>query len=395
MWLTDLWLIDTEDGSATNCVIHVVDGRIAEISHQVPAGSSAESLGGVYVLPGLISTHTHLQGIWPNHLRDENEPASKTALRAAWRARQTLSAGITSVRCLHEQSAVDVALRDEIRAGRTVGPRIFASGRALTPTGGHGQGFGCRTADGGDGFLRAAREELAGGADQIKVYASGGLAHAGESLDEPQMTVEEMKGAVIAAEQHGTYVVAHAAGSASIRSGIEAGIRSFEHAYRLDHETAALMAESGVFLTPTLVATNVYEWMRTLGFAESSIERSRAAAGQHMEAIRRAIAAGVTIVMGTDFSPGSNDRGVPLAVREMEFLATAGLSPLGAVQAATRNAALLLRSPELGRIAVGHPADLIAVQGNPIDDISAMEQITMVMKGGDVVRRGPFAGDVI
>jgi imidazolonepropionase-like amidohydrolase len=393
VWLADLRVIDTETGVVSKSAMRVVDGHVAQIAEQPPAGSPTESLDGAYVLPGLISMHTHLQGIYPHSLRDVNEPVATTALRAAWRARQTVRAGITTVRCMHEQSAVDIALRESIRTGRSFGPRIFAAGRALTTTGGHAHRLGCRIADGEDEFLRAGREELAGGADQLKVMASGGLAGAGESLDKPQMTLAEMRGAVMAAEQHDTYVTAHSGGSATIRRGIEAGIRSFEHAYRLDTETAALMAEAEVFLTPTLVVTNVLEWMTALGFSAESMVRSRAVSDEHLESITRAVAAGVTIVMGTDFPPSSHDRGVPLAVREMELLVKAGLSPLGAIQAATRNASRLLAAPELGRVEIGSPADLVGVRGNPIEDIAAMEDITVVVQGGEIVRRGPFVGD--
>lgn len=392
-WLADLHVIDTETGDATESAIQILEGRIAQVTDRLPTGVSAESLGGAYVVPGLISMHAHLQGVYPHSLRDEREPAAKTALRAAWRARQTVRAGITTVRCLHEQSAVDIALRDAIRTGQSLGPRIYASGRAITTTGGHGHGLGCHVADGKDGLLRAGREELAAGADQLKIFVSGGLARAGESLDEPQMTLDEMEGAVSAATQHGTYVVAHAGGSASIRLGIDAGIRSFEHAYQLDAATAALMADVGAFLTPTLVVTHVFEWMSAVGFASTDIDRSKDASEKHFESIATAIEAGVTVVMGTDFPPGSHDRGVPLAVREMELLQKAGLSPLGAIQAATLNAARLLRSPELGRVKIGNPADLVAVRGNPIEDIHAMEHIVMVMQDGNIVRRGPFVGD--
>lgn len=393
MWLDDLHLIDPETGSIDDVAVEIRGQFVGEIASIPPANESVESLGGAYVLPGLICCHTHLQGIWPAGLRDESEPAAKTALRAAWRAKQTLEAGVTTVRCLHEQSAVDIALRHAIEVGQVPGPRIFAAGRALSTKGGHGDGLGSRIAGGHDGFLAAAREELKAGADHVKVFASGGLTHAGESLDEPQMTLDEMIGAVAGAEEYGTYVTAHAAGSATIRRGIEAGIRSFEHAYRLDQETAELMASTKRFLTPTLVVTQVFEWMARRGFDEEAIDRSRATSAEHLESIGRAIAAGVTLVMGTDFPPGSSDRGVPLAVREMEMLVLAGLSPLGAIQAATSNAAVLLGNPDLGRIRSGGQADLIVIDGNPISDISAMERITTVISSGLVVRRGPIPGN--
>jgi imidazolonepropionase-like amidohydrolase len=387
VWLSNLLLVDTGTGATSRVALELRDGRIARIAERAPTRARGMSLDGAYVLPGLISCHTHLQAVYPYSLRDEHEDPAVTYERAARQARTTLRAGITTVRCLHEQHAVDVQLRDAIAAGREVGPRILAAGRALTVTGGHGDGLGCRVVDGAEGFLSGGRTELDGGADHLKVYASGGLARAGESLDEPEMSVEEMRGAVIAARERDTYVAAHTASSAAIERGLQAGIRSFEHAYRLDRETAAKMAAAGAYLTPTLVVTHLTAWKRANGFDEASIKRSSAAAEQHLDSIGRAIAAGVTIVNGTDFHPGSLDDGIPLAVREMELLVKAGATPLAAIQAATLNAARLIRRPELGQVLEGGPADLIAVDSNPVEDIAAMRRIRIVIAGGNVVRR--------
>lgn len=384
MWLTDLNLVDTSTGAVDAYSIEIKDGLIAQLVVGAPE-ANATSLGGAYVLPGLICCHTHLQGIWPHSLRDENELPSKTALRAAWQARRTLGAGVTTVRCLHEQSAVDVVLRDAIRDGLADGPGIFASGRGLTVPGGHGDGFGCRLAQGKEGFFRGGLEELKGGADQLKVYASGGLARAGESLDQPEMTLEEMRGAVEAADEYSTYVVAHASSSPVVRQGVEAGIRSFEHAYQLDTSTAEMMADSGAFLTPTLVVSHSQGWMIERGFNSAAIERSKTVGPRHLESAATAHQAGVRIVVGTDFAPTALDDGVSLMIREMELLVEAGLKPLEAIQAATVTAAELLGSPELGRVAVGGPADLIVVAANPIDNIAALERIQTVIKSGAIV----------
>lgn len=385
MWLTDVNIVDTTTGLTNHTSIRIEDGLIAEINGHMPPGVSSESVGGAYALPGLISCHTHLQGIWPHSLRDERENPSKTVLRAAWQARRTLAAGITTVRCVHEQSAVDVVLRDAIAAGLAHGPTILASGRGLTTPGGHGDGFGCRQAKGYDGFREAGHEELRLGADQIKIYASGGLAKRGESVWEPEMSVAEMRGAVEAAEQHETYVVAHASASKVIGMGLQAGVRSFEHGYELDASTAEMMADRGAFLTPTLVVTHAKAWMSDRGFGPEAIDRSKSAGQQHLESAATAHRAGVRIVMGTDFSPAGLDDGVSLAVREMELLVKAGLTPLEAIRAATVNAAELIRRPELGRIEVGNPADIVLVKENPIRDIAAMEEMLLVMKAGIIV----------
>jgi imidazolonepropionase-like amidohydrolase len=389
MWLTDLRLIDTATGTSSRVALELRGGRVARIDNKAPGRSRAVSLGGAYVLPGLISCHTHLQALYPYNRRDEREDPAVTYRRAAAQARAALQAGITTVRCLHEQHAVDIPLRDAIASGRAVGPRILAAGRALTVTGGHGDGLGCRVVDGEGGFLEGGRAELESGADHLKVFASGGLARSGESLDEPEMSPDEMRGAVAAAAERGTYVVAHAASSRTIQRGLDAGIRSFEHAYRLDRATAERMASLGAILGATLVVTHLAAWKRAQGFDEASIERSNAAAERHLESVRHALAAGVTLVNSTDFPPGSLDDGVPLAIREMELLVQAGASPLGAIQSATLNAAALLRRPELGRIVAGGPADLLAVDASPVEDVAAMRRIALVIQGGRIVRAGP------
>ncbi len=301
-------------------------------------------------------------------------------------------AGITTVRTLHELHAIDLRVRAAIADGSVAGPRIVAAGRGLTIPGGHGDGLGCRVASGEAGFHDAALAELDAGANHVKVFASGGLARAGEGMDTPEMTLDEMRGVVRAAESRGTYVVAHAASSAAIAQGLRAGIRSFEHAYRLDATTARDMARAGAWLTPTLIVTHAAAWQRSNGFDEASIERCTATAPGHEAGIRYALDAGVSIVNGTDFPPGALDDGVPLAVREMELLVrVVGASPLAAIRAATIDAARLIDRQELGRIAVGEPADLVVVPDDPIADITAFERISLVMAGGRVIRDTPAA----
>jgi imidazolonepropionase-like amidohydrolase len=385
MWLRNVRLVDTIDGSVTASSIEIVDGRVRSLGDPPPQAGSLDLRGG-YVLPGLISCHTHLQATYPYEARNPNERYESTLQRAITQANATLYAGITTVRCVHELHAVDLAVRDAIKQGTAAGPRIYAAGRGLTVAGGHGDGLGCRTATGEHEFEQAALAELNAGADHVKVFASGGLARAGESLDAPEMSFAEMRGAVRAAAGKGTYVVAHAAGSRAIARALDAGIRSFEHAYRLDEETAGRMAASSAFLGATLVVTHSASWMRSAGFSGSAITRSAVAADEHLESAARAIRAGVTMVNSTDFPPGSSDGGVPLVVREMELAVVAGLDPLGAIQAATLNAANLIGDPMLGRLQIGSPADMVIVDGNPAHDIRAMRDIKTVIQAGRVVR---------
>lgn len=387
-WLDDLRVVDVSDGTSRAAAIGITDGVISDIAPEAPAGVVVRRLGGAYVLPGLISCHTHLQASYPYSARDEHEDPEVTFQRATAQAAATLDAGITTVRCLHELHAVDLRVRSAIVQEAAVGPRIFAAGRGLTVPGGHGAGLGCRIASGGMGFHDAALMELDAGADHVKVFASGGLARAGEGMDTPEMTFEEMRGAVRAAESRGTYVAAHAASSAAIQLGLRAGIRSFEHGYRLDAPTAMAIVAAGAWLTPTLVVTHSPAWQRSHGFDDASIERCAAVREDHESSVRRALDAGVNIVNGTDFPPGSLDDGVPLAVREMALLVRVGATPSAAIRAATLDAARLLGRPELGRVVVGGPADLVAVERDPLVDIGVMEHLTHVVAAGRVVRNG-------
>ena len=263
-----------------------------------------------------------------------------------------------------------------------------AAARSRIP-GGHGDGLGAVVASGKDGFYRAALGELDAGADHVKVFASGGLARAGEALDRPEMSGAEMTGAVRAATERGTYVVAHAASSATIRLGLDAGIRSFEHAYLLDAPTAVAMASAGAFLTPTLVATHALDWMADAGFSVASRERSAQMADVHAASTATAIAAGVRILHGTDFPPAATSMETTIAVRELELLVEAGMSPVAALRTATRTPSELLGlGPQFGTITAGASADLLAVESDPMQSVSALRDIQFVMCRGEPVVLG-------
>ncbi len=266
-------------------------------------------------------------------------------------------------------------------------PRILGAGRALTVVGGHGDGLGCALASGHDGFRTAAANELEAGADHVKIFLTGGLARADEPIDELQMEPTEIRGAVSAAERRGTYVVAHAASGQAIREGLAAGVRSFEHGYRLDGETARQLADAGAFLTPTMVVTHVTGWMESRGLDPATVARSLAAREQHVAGVQAAVAARVRVINGTDFPPADLDDDCPLFVREAELLVSAGLTPLQSIQAATLTPADLLGfAGRLGKIAVGYQADMVAVPADPIQDISALRDIRTVVVGGEIIR---------
>lgn len=391
MWLTNCQLVDVETGSVQpSAAVEIQGDRITSVLTG-PAdrlgGEQVYDLGGRFLMPGIISCHTHLSVVFPFDATDEHESAGMSAVRAAARAKDALLAGITTIRCVHEMNRADLVLRQSAREGWLQIPRIFGAGQALSTTGGHGWGSGCTYADGAEQFLAAARAELAAGADHIKVFITGGLAHAGEVMTGMQVTAAEVGGAVRAASEKGTYVVAHAANSAAIREALQAGVRSFEHAYELDDETARAIAAQGAFLTPTLCVTRMPQWMRDHAFTADQVERAMAAGPQHLDSIKRAVDSGVTLVNGTDYPPGEPGDDTVAAIREMEFMAEAGLDPAATLRSVTVNPARLLSAEhELGQVKPGFLADLIAVDADPTQSVSAMRAVSFVLAAGSVVR---------
>ncbi|HVT66801.1 MAG TPA: amidohydrolase family protein, partial [Trebonia sp.] len=313
LWLTGGNVVDVRAGVIRRAVnVEVAHGRITRVTADgPPPGSRRIELGGRYLLPGLISVHTHLSVVYPFSATDETESPGATALRALSRAQDALRAGVTTIRCVHEQNRADLLVRAAADEGWVAAPRIVGAGRALSTTGGHGHGSACVYADGYDGFLRAARAELAAGADHLKIFITGGIARPGESFDGAEMTDEEMRAVVRAASERGSYVVAHAGSAGAIRQALDAGVRSFEHAYQLDDTTAAEMARRRVFLTPTLCVTRCPEWMADHRFTPWQVERAVEVGPAHLESIRTAVRSGlspagtdgpgITFVAGTDY----------------------------------------------------------------------------------------------
>jgi imidazolonepropionase-like amidohydrolase len=380
-------------GTAGDAAATAGDAAASAASPHGANGAEVYDLGGRYLVPGLISCHTHLSVVYPFQATDESESPGLSALRAASRAHDALLAGITTIRCVHEINRADLILRRSAAEGWVRVPRIRAAGRALSTTGGHGWGSGCRYADGADQFLAAARAELAAGADHLKVFITGGLAHAGEVLAGMQLTAEELSSVVRAAREKATYVVAHASNSVAIAEALRLGVRSFEHAYELDDGTARALAAAGAFLTPTLCVSRLPQWMADHSFTADQIERATAVGPSHLDSIKRAVDAGVTLVTGTDYPPGEPVEDTVVSVREMEFLVDAGLSPLDALRASTTDAArLLMAEHELGDVRTGYLADLVAVDADPTLDISAMRRISFVMAGGVTIRDDRIAG---
>jgi imidazolonepropionase-like amidohydrolase len=388
MWLTNCHVVDVVTGEVLrDRSVRVEDSTIAEVRGALPPHARAHDLGGRHLLPGLISCHSHLSVVFPFSDTREDESPGLTAFRAAQRAADALRAGITTLRCVHEQNQIDLVLRDAQKRGWIQAPRIFGAGRALSTPHGHGAGADCSYASGPDGFYRAALGELAAGADHLKIFINSGLAREGEDFEHAEMTDEEIAATVKAAHEHDAYVVAHSGESAAIRAALAQGVRSFEHAYALDDDTARLLADRRAFVTPTLCVTNSLGWMRDNHFEEASMANARNAIEPHQESFRRAVAAGVQLVNGTDIPPADLVEGVPAAVYEMFLMARGGLDNLRVLQSVSTTAARLVKAEDrLGQVAPGFTADLVAVDGDPLRDITALGRLSFVMQGGRIVR---------
>jgi len=392
MWFVNAHVVDVLTGERHlgRAVETGPDGTVVQVAAAAPPGRPAAEVvdvAGRWLLPGLISCHTHLSIVFPFGDTDEAENPAITAYRSATRASEALRAGVTTIRCVHEQNRADLLLRTAVRRGWCAAPRILGAGRAISTPGGHGQGGACAYAAGEQEFYEAALAELTAGADHVKIFINGGLARAGEHYDQPEMTDGEIRGAVRAAAEHDTYVVAHSGSPEAIRQALAQGVRCFEHAYRLDDETAALLARPGIFVTPTLCVTRSESWMRDRGFEEHSIRNARLAADDHLASVRRAIRAGVTLVNGTDIPPGDLVDGTPAAVHELLLMAGAGLSPLLSLQSVSVHAAALLGiGDRVGQVRPGYAADFVAVPADPLADLAALRAISLVVQGGRVIR---------
>ena len=385
---TDAKIIDVKSGDILDDGALVIEegvvawvGPKAELSADT---SDAVSLGGGYVIPGLISSHVHFDlGFGIPH--GESLPAR--TLRAAENARKTLRSGVTTVRLAGTEDGLDFALRGSIQKGETTGPRIYTAGNGICSTGGHGAGSFIE-ADGADEFRRAARSQVSLGADLIKIVPSGGVAGTYEKAGDTHLTAEEMAAAAQVAHAWGKHITAHLGGADTIRLAIECGVDCVEHGYQLDAETAEFMAERGTYLSPTIGVTRAEEFYLRMGESEAFLQKILGPAQRHWDGLVAAIKAGVKIITGTDLYPHEPIGGTTAHIREMEYYQDAGLSPLQALQAATVNPATLLGDADrIGSLEVGAFGDFLVLDENPLESISALRSIREVVLGGKVIDR--------
>ncbi len=393
-----------------NGVVLVQGDKIVDAGANVAVPSDAQviDLGDATLSPGFMDAHTHLTMDFTDYRKERMDQidlnVSEQALRASVQARNTLEAGFTTVRDVgsrfpNSKEFVDVALRNAINKDYVIGPRMLvatygigATGGHFDPTGGfrdmlfgHEPDYSEGIADGPDAIRKAVRFEVKNGADVIKAAVSGGVLSLADEVDTPQFTPAEMAALVDESHRLRKKVAVHCHGDQAGRDAIEAGVDSIEHGSFLKPETLTLMKNKGTYLTPTLMASE-YIMGKIDAYPPALQAKARAATTARSEMFKNALKIGVKISFGTDaavFPHGEN-------AKEFKLMSDLGMSPIDALKSATSNDAELLGiSGKVGTLEKGKLADIIAMPGDPTQDITATERISFVMKEGKVIRNGP------
>ena len=378
-----------------NAVIVVNGERITAIGSaadvEIPADAKQIDAKGKYLIPGLMNMHVHLGLILPGKMKAQlaNESEAALALRMAHAARAVLKAGITTIRLPGDSKHADLALDKAIKKGQAIGPRIYSSGESLNITGGHGSKKGVTFHDGPYELVKAARKEISAGAKWIKILISGGIATNGGGIAAPLMTPEEINAVVDAAHRFGAKVTAHSGSPLATSIAIDAGIDSIEHGYFLDKKTLRKMKRHGTWLIPTIVVSQpaTQPFFERIGSPQWYLDRRNSVGKVHWNALETAISEGVNIALGTDQLPSEPNDGTTATAREAQYYVEAGMTPLQALRAATIEPAKMLGADDnIGSLEVGKYADILAVEKDPTEDITALRNISLVMKGGKVYR---------
>jgi imidazolonepropionase-like amidohydrolase len=389
-------LLDVKSGKTLANQIIVIQGdKIANVGSdtQIPAGAQVIDLSNATVLPGLIDAHTHITMTTNFGYSTLGISIPREALNGARNARVTLDAGFTTIRNVGASGFTDVALRDAINAGDVPGPRMLVSGPALGITGGHcdddmlpfeWHATAEGVADGVEAVQHKTREVIKYGADLIKICATGGVLSHGDNPQASQFTLEEMKAIVADAHRLGRKVAAHAHGAQGIRWASEAGVDSIEHGSYIDDAAIAEMKKNGTYLVPTLYLMDwFFDNAEKIGTPPELIAKGHEVMPAARKNVARAFAAGVKVGFGTDAAVYPHG----LNAHEFAVMVKLGLTPLQAIQAATVNDADLLGwSDKVGTLEPGKWADIVAVDGDPLADVTTLERVKFVMKGGEVVK---------
>ncbi len=367
-------------------------GRLDDINNQEQY--KVVDLGGKILLPGVMDMHVHLSGdAQDNFLESLNYSVPRQTVKAVKNAKTTLMAGFTTVRDLGAAGYSVIATRDGISAGEIPGPRIWAVGHSISITGGHcddnfsapeKQAKSAGVADGPWAVRTKVRENIKYGANAIKICATGGVFSKGTKVGVQQYTEQEIKAAVDEAHLRGLTIASHAHGTQGIKASIRAGIDSIEHCSFMDDEAIKMAVKAGTYLSCDIYNT---EYTLTYGEAngvpEENINKEKLVSKAQRESFRKAVKAGANMVFGSDaaiYPHGDNGK-------QFERMVTFGMTPAQALQAATINSAALLKQDDLGQLKPGYLADIIAVDGDPLQDIRLMENVSFVMKDGIVFKK--------
>jgi imidazolonepropionase-like amidohydrolase len=392
------YLLDVESGHITAPgEILVYGGTIAEVSARVTHPPSAEiiDLGETTLLPGLIDAHVHLF-LHPGaeDLQTVQESVPQRTIMATLAARDDLMAGFTAERDMGTEGAgsADTAVRNAINQGQIPGPRLRISGNAINILGGHEDAIGYNPeqrvlpnatyANNASELVTVIREQIKEGADFIKIYETGEDSLVNGRLSTPfQYTEDEVVAAVREAARTGHRVAVHATGEPGTLYAARAGVESVDHAYQLSDETMRVMRENQIFAVPTFTIT---EYFAGHAATPEAAARERQLLDLHASEFKRQLAAGVSIAMGSDVGPFPHGT----QAREFVLMVKFGMSPLAAIQAGTVNGAKLLGwQDKIGLLKPGYAADIVAVPGKPLDDITALQKVSFVMKNGVIYRK--------